>query len=98
MTAVLRYALDTDSSQLSAEGLLAVLQRLARGKVADAYDTSGTFTASGFGIPRIVFTYLDYLIADRQGQLDFQFTFRNSVEHFYPQHPDDEIRARLRCA
>lgn len=91
MTAVLRYAFDTDSSQLSAEGLLAVLQRLARAKVADAYDTSGTFTASGFGIPRIVFTYLDYLLADQAGQLDFQFTFRNSVEHFYPQHPDDEI-------
>ena len=48
--------------------------------------------APGFGIPRIVFTYLDYLLADRKGQLDFQFTFRNSVEHFYPQHPDDEIK------
>jgi hypothetical protein len=47
--------------------------------------------ASGFGIPRIVFTYLDYLFADKVGQLDFQFTFRNSVEHFYPQHPDDAI-------
>jgi hypothetical protein len=91
ITAVLRYAFDTDSSQLSAEGLLAVLQRLARAKVADAYDTSGTFVASGFGIPRIVFTYLDYLFADKVGQLDFQFTFRNSVEHFYPQHPDDAI-------
>jgi hypothetical protein len=92
MTEVLRYALGKDSSQLSAEGLLAVLQGLARAKVADVYDASGAFTATGFGIPRIVFTYLDYLLADRAGQLDFQFTFRNSVEHFYPQHPDDEIR------
>jgi hypothetical protein len=91
ITAVLRYAFDTGSSQLSAEGLLAVLQRLVRAKVADVYDTSGTFAASGFDIPRIVFTYLDYLLADRAGQLDFQFTFRNSVEHFYPQHPDGEI-------
>ena len=92
MTEVLRYALGKDFSQLSSEGLLEVLHGLARAKVADAYDASGAFTATGFGIPRIVFTYLDYLLADRKGQLDFQFTFRNSVEHFYPQHPDDEIR------
>jgi Protein of unknown function (DUF1524) len=88
ISAVLRYAFDTGSSQLSAEGLLAVLQRLVHAKVADAYDTSRTFTAIGFDILPIVFTYL---LADKAGQLDFQFTFRNSMEHFYPQHPDGEI-------
>lgn len=53
---------------------------------------------NGFGIERIVFTYLDYLIY-RDGYLyedgtnisplldDWQFLFRNSIEHFYPQHP-----------
>ncbi len=33
------------------------------------------------------------LLAVRDGKLDFQFTFRNSIEHFYPQHPDTELQA-----
>lgn len=53
---------------------------------------------NGFDIERIVFSYLDYLIY-RDGykydgykiisefQDDWQFQFRNSIEHFYPQHP-----------
>lgn len=47
--------------------------------------------ASGFGIDRIVFTYLDYVL-DRDSICkhpiqNFQFQFRTSIEHFYPQHP-----------
>ena len=38
----------------------------------------------------LVFNYLDYLIwqdsNDRKIK-DFYYTFRSSVEHFYPQHP-----------
>jgi len=43
----------------------------------------------GFSIDRIVFTYLDYLLAkDRVSEFStFQFQFRNSIEHFFPQHP-----------
>ena len=43
----------------------------------------------GFSIDRIVFTYLDYLLAkDRVSEFsNFQFQFRNSIEHFFPQHP-----------
>lgn len=65
--------------------------------------------ASGFGFERIVFTYLDYLLYKNgysyRGkeiippmQEDWQFQFRNSVEHFQPQNPaegeswgDDEL-------
>ena len=44
---------------------------------------------SGFSIDRIVFTYLDYLLARDRGSefSNFQFQFRNSIEHFFPQHP-----------
>ncbi|WOV83898.1 DUF262 domain-containing HNH endonuclease family protein [Sporosarcina jeotgali] len=54
---------------------------------------------SDFGIERIVFSYLDYLLY-RDGYSfdgkeiisplrdDWQFQFRSSIEHFYPQHPD----------
>ena len=36
---------------------------------------------------RIVFTYLDYLLLDSTKE-GFKFQFRNSIEHFYPQNPD----------
>lgn len=54
--------------------------------------------ARGFGFERIVFTYLDYILY-RDGysykgksiisklEDDWYFQFRNSIEHFYPQHP-----------
>lgn len=48
----------------------------------------------GFEIERIVFSYLDYLLANN-GEYssyvpkDWQFQFRNSVEHFHPQSPDN---------
>lgn len=47
----------------------------------------------GFAIDRIVFTFLDYLICrDNTGFENYQFQFRTSIEHFYPQHPiNDEI-------
>lgn len=55
-------------------------------------------SSSGFGFERIVFSYLDYLIY-RNGysfdgktvvtpmQDNWQFQFRNSIEHYHPQNP-----------
>ncbi len=49
---------------------------------------------NGFNIERIVFSYLDYLLyRDNYKGItknDWEFQFRNSIEHFYPQHPDNE--------
>lgn len=49
---------------------------------------------NGFNIERIVFSYLDYLLYrdNHKGitKNDWEFQFRNSIEHFYPQHPDNE--------
>lgn len=42
----------------------------------------------GLDTPHIVFNYLDYLLW-RESKPVFQFEFRNSVEHWYPQHPID---------
>lgn len=52
----------------------------------------------GVNTPHIVFNYLDYLLwmqrdNDKYKQLDFSqfsFEFRNSVEHWYPQHPSEQ--------
>ena len=67
--------------------LLSVLEKYACRKVKEA----DYLNARGFGIDRIVFSYLDYiLVRDDTSSLysDFHFQFRNSIEHFYPQHPD----------
>lgn len=46
----------------------------------------------GFAVERIVFTYLDYvLLRDKKVPIvNYQFQFRNSIEHFYPQHPENK--------
>ena len=43
----------------------------------------------GVQTPHVVFNYLDYLLwkDDKERYEDFVFEFRNSVEHWYPQHP-----------
>lgn len=48
----------------------------------------------GTGVENFVFNYLDYKLW-REKELDvkdFEFSFRSSVEHFYPQHPMDGHR------
>ena len=76
--------------------VLEILENYAQSKV----DATGYKDASGFGFERIVFTYLDYLIYRNgysyNGQeiirplsSDWQFQFRSSIEHFYPQHPTE---------
>ena len=59
-----------------------------------AYDLQGYKSenyAFGVGTPHIVFNYLDYLLwkKAKKTHKDFVFEFRNSVEHWYPQHPSD---------
>ncbi|WP_049874783.1 DUF262 domain-containing protein [Vibrio parahaemolyticus] len=52
----------------------------------------------------LVFNYLDYLLwcdgihTDKDDTVtQFEFTFRSSVEHFYPQHPFDGHRKLAHC-
>ncbi len=45
----------------------------------------------GVSTPHIVFNFLDYLLwkKNKSKYSDFEFEFRNSVEHWYPQNPSD---------
>ena len=43
----------------------------------------------GVDTPHIVFNYLDYLLWNEGKDSEFVFEFRNSVEHWYPQHPSE---------
>ena len=64
-----------------------LLKNFARAKVASAFLHPENQPES-FGIARIVFTYLDYLLLDETTKKNFKFRFRNSIEHFYPRNPD----------
>lgn len=43
----------------------------------------------GVRTPHILFNVLDYILWKEDQNRDFSFEFRNSVEHFYPQHPSE---------
>ena len=55
----------------------------------------------GTGTPRILFNFLNYLLwrdglvstneEDEKRRKNFQFAYWNSVEHWYPQTPDDSM-------
>lgn len=88
ITEILTEASITPNGQITPVRHVELLLEFARQHVrADFFDAEEEPT--GFAIPRIVFTYLDYLWRD-PNDARFRFVFRNSVEHFYPQNPDQE--------
>lgn len=88
---VLKNLMNDESSNI-----LELLETYCNNKVKE----SNYEEAQGFNFERIVFSYLDYILYrdgySYQGQEiisplkdDWQFQFRNSIEHFYPQNPVD---------
>lgn len=67
------------------KNVIKLLEQYCCNKVVD----SDYLQRTGFGIDRIVFTYLDYVLCrDNPTKFkEFQFQFRTSIEHFFPQHP-----------
>jgi hypothetical protein len=51
----------------------------------------------GTFVENFVFNYLDYLLwkNDKSKYQEFEYTFRSSVEHYYPQHPISEGNSRF---
>lgn len=99
VTEVLRHAtVSADQEEhVTAQSLLDVLQSHALERLDFALHPDRTKNQVGpdglplgFGIPRIVFTYLDYLLVDREDQWDFTFSYRTSIEHFSPSTEDVE--------
>ncbi|MDF9278423.1 DUF262 domain-containing HNH endonuclease family protein [Arthrobacter sp. EH-1B-1] len=72
------------TQQDAAQSILDVLRTYARQKVQQAFFVGSQPT--GFNIERVVFTYLDYLLATEGADTNFTFVYRNSVEHFFPQY------------
>lgn len=104
ITLVLRTALASFPEKVEgtfdrsfAELYLVALTNYARSKVREAMGWPGL--DAGTKVPRIVFTYTDYLlvIGPEHSTLfaDYQFGYRTSVEHFRPQRPEKDIDQRL---
>ncbi len=74
-------------------GFLAEAEGIAQDAVRDNFfkECDDGVYDKGVNTPHIVFNYLDYLIwkKDKGRYADFDFEFRNSVEHWYPQHPSE---------
>ena len=73
------------------KSIINLLERYCCEKIVD----SDYLNCTGFGIDRIVFTYLDYILfRDNPSEFkDFQFQFRTSIEHFFPQHPINGVNS-----
>ena len=65
-------------------------ERIAAEAVQEGFLDEGDHEL-GVQTPHIVFNYLDYLLwkEGKEKYKDFVFEFRNSVEHWYPQHPSE---------
>lgn len=90
ITKLLRHVEEHEPSTLKEANLVELLRNYSRGKVRAAFFADDKPQPIGFSINRIVFTYLDYLLLIDEPNPGFTFSFRNSIEHFYPQHPDEE--------
>ncbi len=89
ITLLLKFLAESNSGEMKESDLADALRNYARAKVVSAFPM-GENEPSGFSISRIVFTYLDYLLWTDRQKPEFRFSFRNSIEHFYPQHPDEQ--------
>ena len=65
-------------------------ERIAAEAVLENFLDLGNYEL-GVQTPHVVFNYLDYLLwkEGKEKYKDFVFEFRNSVEHWYPQHPSE---------
>lgn len=85
---LLSYLFASDPRTIDGAEVSAVLRDYARSKTREAFFLGEQ--PRGFDVNRIVFTYLDYLLVKDGGPTEFRFSFRNSIEHFYPQSPDEQ--------
>lgn len=93
ITLILDHALKSERLEdVREQDLIDILRSYARNRVRAVFPIG--IEPTGFNIPRIVFTYIDFLLVtqnlDSRFDRDYLFSFRTSIEHFYPQHPDEQ--------
>ncbi len=113
ITELLNYVYNEYKNKNSVEqqDIIAFLEKFCIKKIKENYQLGDEWQedyidkfnkVQGFNVPRIIFTYLDYLIYRdgyedndenssikiEQHDKDYTVHYRNSIEHFYPQHPE----------
>lgn len=85
------------NQEVTAQGFLNVLENFALDRLEAAMapdpekvDVDPNGHPLGFGIPRIMFTYLDYLLVEEMNEPSFTFSYRTSIEHFSSSKEDVE--------
>lgn len=58
-------------------------------------DADWSLLNQGVAVENFVFNYYEYLLWKEKKQ-KYEFIYRTSVEHFFPQHPDEKIRVSLK--
>ena len=92
LTALMKFLYENYSSKTDEElvkELESEAENIAKADVKKWFAVD-KFYMQGQGTPHIVFHYLDYILWKKCRNQSFKFTFRNSVEHWYPQHPSAE--------
>lgn len=86
-----------DNNRRKLSQLQCFTENVAKENVIDFLQNDANFL-QGVNTHHIVFNYLDYLLwTERDNEkykkfdfAQFSFEFRNSIEHWYPQHPSDQ--------
>ena len=53
-------------------------------------DIDWSLLDNGVAVENFIFNYYDYILWKEKEPERFEFSYRNSVEHFYPQHPSNK--------
>ncbi len=90
ITELLVWLFNNNNNKTERYKLTDEAERIAAEAVKDNFLAAGNYEL-GVQTPHVVFNYLDYLLwkEDKEKYKDFVFEFRNSVEHWYPQHPSE---------
>ncbi len=66
---------------------LKMIEDIAKVPIKEFIDSKNY--SQGTATPHIIFNYLDYLLWKKNPNVNFNFEYRNSVEHWYPQNPPE---------
>lgn len=99
ITKLLSFLIDADYEDMTE--YKDITEKIAQESVKDFLNDEKNFRR-GVETTHLVFNYLDYLLWMERDNLkykkhkfaEFKFEFRNSVEHWYPQHPNEENFAK----
>lgn len=86
-----RY-LAADGKKLSFEEIIYSNEGKSQNSIGDIYWGNiniEEYPHVGEHVENFVFNFYDFLLYNQNHDNDFEFTYRTSVEHFYPQHPTD---------